>query len=337
MLIHVIIMSKPKTENAALNYYVTVKNDRDKLVTFSTNSALKYALFKEDENGTTQGILQFKERKRPHQVKAFLNVFGIQDITVEKHRAITSTCKELKDRSGVTIEEGSVTTTAHETDSTYNYDKPLKLETAPLPPVKDITSSIQHDSRNYVINTVKQIKAPKFGWTDSTYQFQFHDPEGEIDFVKEAQRIHEMFDEFVTNVTKDMNEDDQIRFIVRSPQLDSPISRPFMMVKDFTYESILGEIEKVIQSNQEFTLTDDLRINVVHIQPPKEFKRKRFGRKRNRFSAPPRTLQEALTMAKFPPKPKVPKMDMMTPSTNHFAEDEHFGRNSDEEGLSQEV
>ena len=101
-------MSKLSQEAPAKNYYVTVKNDRDKLTTFSNNPAFKYVIFKED-HGITQGILQFKEKKRPNQVKAFLNAFGIQGVAVQKSKTVISFCKELKERSGFTIETGTNT------------------------------------------------------------------------------------------------------------------------------------------------------------------------------------------------------------------------------------
>ena len=47
---------------------------------------------------------------------------------------------------------------------------------------------------------------------------------------------------------------DQVRFVLRSPQLETPISLPFMPRERLTTERVLAEVERVIQSNHEFRL-----------------------------------------------------------------------------------
>ena len=48
--------------------------------------------------------------------------------------------------------------------------------------------------------------------------------------------------------------DQLVRFITHSPQLEYPISLPFMPRERLTVDRILAEIERVIQSNDAFKL-----------------------------------------------------------------------------------
>ena len=75
-----------------------------------------------------------------------------------------------------------------------------------------------------------------------------------------------------------MNPNDQVRFILRSDQLDTPISIPFLPVERLTTERVFSQIERVIQSNQEFRLNDTVTIDIIHVVTPQgsgKSKRKR--------------------------------------------------------------
>ena len=56
--------------------------------------------------------------------------------------------------------------------------------------------------------------------------------------------------------------------MLRSPQLEYPISLPFLPLSHLTAERILAEIERVIQSNREFRLNDSVQVNLIHVQMP---------------------------------------------------------------------
>ena len=55
---------------------------------------------------------------------------------------------------------------------------------------------------------------------------------------------------------------------MHSPQLEYPISLPFMPREKLTVERILAEIERVIQSNDTFTLDDSITVNIFHVEMP---------------------------------------------------------------------
>ena len=72
-----------------------------------------------------------------------------------------------------------------------------------------------------------------------------------------------------------MNEKDQVRFVLRSTQLDMPISLPFMPVHQLTPERVFSQIERVIQSNRDFRLNDTVVVDIVHVEAPQGSGRKR--------------------------------------------------------------
>ena len=58
-------------------------------------------------------------------------------------------------------------------------------------------------------------------------------------------------------MTAGMADHDQIRFVMHSPQLNSPISLPFMPLKELAPRRLMFEMERVLQSHKEFVLGDD--------------------------------------------------------------------------------
>ena len=314
------------------------KSDIQKLY---EDPAIEYVLLKQKEQDWFYGIIQVKEKKYPGQVRKILEPHGFTDIVFEKPVHMITEYENIKNsltETDVVYHYGTFKRNSrpaagiYKLDTDYNHSK--------LPPVKDVAQSIDHKSKHYVIKTAKQFKSEKFGWTDTTYQFKFHDPDVDVDFIREVERVHEIFEDFVTAVTKNMDEDDKVRCVLRAPQLDIPISLPFMAVQDFTPECLLSKIQKVVQSNQEFRLDSDLSINIINIHPPEEMKamiQKKQRQRKRKFDHAPTSLAEAYAMCKPKDRPKVPKMDVFAPTINHFAEDEELTRNYlDEDGLSQE-
>ena len=59
-----------------------------------------------------------------------------------------------------------------------------------------------------------------------------------------------------------------MRFVLRSPQLETPISLPFMSRERLTTERVLSEIERIVQSNHELRLNDSVDVNLIHVEMP---------------------------------------------------------------------
>ena len=81
-------------------------------------------------------------------------------------------------------------------------------------------------------------------------------------------QLHEIFDSLLNTVIGDVPENDQVRFVLQSPQLEKPISLPFLSASRLTTERILAQIERVVQSNHEFRLNDSVNVNVIHVEMP---------------------------------------------------------------------
>jgi hypothetical protein len=90
-----------------------------------------------------------------------------------------------------------------------------------------------------------------------------------IELSQFHERLHEIFTSLLSEVVEDVPENDQVRFVLQSPQLDSPISLPFLHASQLTTERILAEIERVVQSNHEFRLNDSVNVNVIHVEMPR--------------------------------------------------------------------
>ena len=128
----------------------------------------------------------------------------------------------------------------------------------PLLPQKDF----------YEIESVKNHYSKKFGMTATDHTIRFNTVLSEIDLIESYERTHAIFEHILDDVTRGMNEKDQVRFVLRSDQLDLPISIPFMPLAQLTTERVFSQIQRVIQSNQDFRLNDTVTIDIIHVQEP---------------------------------------------------------------------
>ena len=129
------------------------------------------------------------------------------------------------------------------------------------------TSKIPKTVPLFTIKSVKQVKVKKFKTTGLDYKIQFNDLQvrGILDVLSQ---LHQVFDSLLDRVTEGVAMHDQIRFVMHSPQLKHPISLPFMPREKLTVERILAEIERVVQSNDAFTLDDSITVNIIHVEMP---------------------------------------------------------------------
>jgi hypothetical protein len=121
---------------------------------------------------------------------------------------------------------------------------------------------------NFIVTNVKQIKVKKFGTTGTDYTVQFTDTFAHLDLSQFHDRLHGIFESLLDSITRDVPEHDQVRFVLHSPQLEKPISLPFMALSHLTTERVLAQIVRVIQSNHEFRLNDSVKVNLVHVEMP---------------------------------------------------------------------
>ena len=117
----------------------------------------------------------------------------------------------------------------------------------------------------YVIERAKEVHSAKLQMTGTDYAVHFNNTLNDLDLVESLERTQEIFEHLLNDVTAGMNENDQVRFVLRSNQLDTPISLPFMPLWQLTPERIFSQIERVIQSNQDFRLNDTVTVDIIHV------------------------------------------------------------------------
>ena len=104
--------------------------------------------------------------------------------------------------------------------------------------------------------------------TATDHTIRFNNVLNELDLIESYERTQAIFEHLLNDVTRDMNKKDQVRFVLRSEQLDTPISMPFMVAEQLTPERVFSQIERVIQSNRDFRLNDTVTIDIIHVEAP---------------------------------------------------------------------
>ena len=138
----------------------------------------------------------------------------------------------------------------------------------PLP----IESEDEQDDKQgpyyYHIESRKKYHSKKFGMTATDHRVRFNNVLADFDLLESHQSTLKIFHHLLEEVTEGMAPNDKVRFILRSEQLDTPISLPFLTVEQLNTERVFSQIERVIQSNQEFRLNDTVIIDINHVKTP---------------------------------------------------------------------
>ena len=118
----------------------------------------------------------------------------------------------------------------------------------------------------YQIETTKKYYSKKFQMTATDHTVRFNNTLAGLDLLESHERVQRIFGHLINDVTGDMDERDKVRFVLRSDQLDTPISIPFMFVHQLTPERVFSQIERVVQSNREFRLNDTVIVDILHVE-----------------------------------------------------------------------
>jgi hypothetical protein len=78
-----------------------------------------------------------------------------------------------------------------------------------------------------------------------------------------------IFQSIIETITGFIEPTDLVRMSVECPELDFPITLPFMKRSELTTDRFLSEIERVLQSYEQFVLDSGLEIRIVHVRLPK--------------------------------------------------------------------
>ncbi|CAC5384163.1 unnamed protein product [Mytilus coruscus] len=118
--------------------------------------------------------------------------------------------------------------------------------------------------RFYDLRVVLERNLPKFRTKSTAYKVSFKDIEvrGLPQILKMLQLL---FQSLIKDMTELMKTDDLIRMSIQCPELDFPITILFMKVAQLSAETMLSEIERVLQSYEQFVLDSSLEIEITHV------------------------------------------------------------------------
>ena len=120
----------------------------------------------------------------------------------------------------------------------------------------------------YQIKPVRKQHSQKFNMTAKNYGVRFNNVLHNVDLLESRKRTYGIFDHLIKDVTEGMNSNDQVRFVLSSNQLQTPIAIPFCPLEELTTEKVLAHVEKVVQSNEEFRLNTTVSIDVIRVEMP---------------------------------------------------------------------
>ena len=118
--------------------------------------------------------------------------------------------------------------------------------------------------------------------TATDHRVRFNNVLADRDLLQSYETTHKIIYHLLEDVKEGMAPNDQVRFILRSEQLETPISLPFMEAERLNAERVYSELERVIQSNQEFRLNDTVTIDLNHVVAPVGSRGK--GKKRTTYN-----------------------------------------------------
>ena len=133
---------------------------------------------------------------------------------------------------------------------------------------EDEQSEDEQGQYYYQLESRRKYHSKKFGMTATDHRVRFNNVLADRDLLESYETTHKIFHHLLEDVKEGMAPNDQVRFILRSDQLETPISLPFMTVERLTAERVYSELERVIQSNQEFRLNDTVTIDLNHVLAP---------------------------------------------------------------------
>ena len=129
--------------------------------------------------------------------------------------------------------------------------------------------NVEQEPDYYRIEPGIKHHSKKFKMVAKNYSVHFNNALGDVDLLESRNRTYRIFDRLIEDLTEGMNPADQVRFVLQSDQLQFPISIPFCPLEELTVEKVLSNVEKVVQSNQDFRLNDTVTINIIHVEMPR--------------------------------------------------------------------
>ena len=94
----------------------------------------------------------------------------------------------------------------------------------------------------------------------------FDDNFRHVPALKMWTQVQDVFEPLIKNLTKAIPETHKANFILHSTQLKEPLCIPFCPVKEITPEKVLSTLERILQTDTEFTFDGKIKIEFTHIK-----------------------------------------------------------------------
>lgn len=119
----------------------------------------------------------------------------------------------------------------------------------------------------YSIEKISERNIEKFKTSATYYKITVKDLEVR-DLSNVVKTLKQLFQSIIDNITSDILPTDLVRISIDNPQLDFPIVLPFIRRTALTVDRLLSEIERVLQSYEQFVLDETFGMELVHVHIP---------------------------------------------------------------------
>ncbi|WAR12282.1 ZN777-like protein [Mya arenaria] len=128
--------------------------------------------------------------------------------------------------------------------------------------------SAKDDVKDYYrVDKISERRIEKFNSTASYYKISVKDME-----IRELPNIiktlKQIFQSIIDTIAGNIPSSDRVRVTMDNPQLDFPIVLRFMKRSELTVDRLLSEIERVLQSYEQFVLDETFGLEFVHVHLP---------------------------------------------------------------------
>ena len=112
-------------------------------------------------------------------------------------------------------------------------------------------SNLWTSEQYYTLREVASRNVRKFNTTATDYLLTLNPQSVKHPLLDQLGNI---FDSLLDEMTSGMADIDLVRFVLQSRSLQYPISLPFMPRHELTAEKIWGEVQRLLQSNEQVNL-----------------------------------------------------------------------------------
>ena len=119
----------------------------------------------------------------------------------------------------------------------------------------------------YSFNRMPQRRSSPLNSTSRDYEVYFTNIETVLDKLKEV--FDHLIRTLVNEIEHDMpNHSHRIRLVLNAPTLNYPIHIPFYSPEDFDVDLVLNEIQRVVNSNESFDISNNIKVNILSVSLP---------------------------------------------------------------------